>query len=328
MNVVFIIPTGIGCKIGGHAGDATPAAKLIGSICDNLILHPNVVNASDINEMPENSWYVEGSILDKFLAGRINLAKPRRNRILLAVNKPVRAESLNAVNAARCTIGAEIQIVELDTLFTMKSYFDGNGKATGEIHGWKELIEQISKLDFDALAIHSEIQVSKEVALKYLREGGVNPWGGVEALASKIIAEGLCVPVAHAPLEREETIADPEIMNTYQTQVLPQIAAEVLSTAYIHCVFKGLHKAPRILAAMVGQGLNVKDIDMLISPHGCIGRPHLLCLDENIPVIVVKNNTTIYSESDSRTILVDNYLEAAGIVACENAGVDWTRVTI
>lgn len=27
MNTVFIIPTGIGCKIGGHAGDATPAFK-------------------------------------------------------------------------------------------------------------------------------------------------------------------------------------------------------------------------------------------------------------------------------------------------------------
>ncbi len=55
MNVVLIIPTGIGCEIGGHAGDANPVAKLIGACCDNLILHPNVVNASDVNEMPENS---------------------------------------------------------------------------------------------------------------------------------------------------------------------------------------------------------------------------------------------------------------------------------
>ena len=54
MNVVFIIPTGIGCEIGGHAGDASTSAKLLASACDKLIIHPNVVNASDINEMGEN----------------------------------------------------------------------------------------------------------------------------------------------------------------------------------------------------------------------------------------------------------------------------------
>ena len=49
MNIVFIVPTGIGAEIGGHSGDATPAAKLISSLCDRLFTHPNVVNASDIN---------------------------------------------------------------------------------------------------------------------------------------------------------------------------------------------------------------------------------------------------------------------------------------
>ena len=45
MNIIFIVPTGIGASIGGHAGDATPAARLIASTCNKLILHPNVVNA-------------------------------------------------------------------------------------------------------------------------------------------------------------------------------------------------------------------------------------------------------------------------------------------
>ena len=49
MNIVLIVPTGIGCEIGGHAGDANPVARLFGPCCDNLILHPNVVNASDVN---------------------------------------------------------------------------------------------------------------------------------------------------------------------------------------------------------------------------------------------------------------------------------------
>ena len=75
MNAVMIIPTGIGCEIGGHCGDANAAARLLAACCDTLILHPNVVNASDINEMPENCLYVEGSILDKFLKGQIYLER-------------------------------------------------------------------------------------------------------------------------------------------------------------------------------------------------------------------------------------------------------------
>src|SRR4051812_3220921 len=41
-NAVMLIPTGVDCAIGGHAGDATPAARLLANVCDNLVLHPNV----------------------------------------------------------------------------------------------------------------------------------------------------------------------------------------------------------------------------------------------------------------------------------------------
>ena len=54
-NAVFLVPTGIGAEIGGHAGDATPAARVLAEACEKLITHPNVVNASDLNEMPENA---------------------------------------------------------------------------------------------------------------------------------------------------------------------------------------------------------------------------------------------------------------------------------
>lgn len=118
---VMIIPTGLGCEIGGHAGDATPAAKLVASVCDKLILHPNVVNASDINEMPINSLYVEGSILDRFLAGEIELQSVSSNKILVVVNLPIPNEIVNSVSAARATIGADISIVGLHThLYSLK----------------------------------------------------------------------------------------------------------------------------------------------------------------------------------------------------------------
>ena len=58
-NVALLVPTGVGSEIGGHAGDAGPVTRLFGAICDTVITHPNVVNASDINELPENGLYVE-----------------------------------------------------------------------------------------------------------------------------------------------------------------------------------------------------------------------------------------------------------------------------
>ena len=123
MNVVMIVPTGLGAEIGGHAGDANPAAKLLAACCDNLILHPNVVNASDINEIPENCLYVEGSMLDRFLRGENALRPVRQNKILLAVNSPVRNDTINSVSAARFTLGADIEIVELSHPLTMKAEF-------------------------------------------------------------------------------------------------------------------------------------------------------------------------------------------------------------
>jgi len=99
---VMIVPTGIGAEIGGHSGDATSAAHLMAECCDQLILHPNVVNASDFTEQPANSLYVEGSMLDTFLDGGIRLLPVRQNRILVVCNalEPI-ALTANAVNATR-----------------------------------------------------------------------------------------------------------------------------------------------------------------------------------------------------------------------------------
>ena len=44
LPTLLIIPTGIGCSVGGYAGDAIPAARLLASASDCLISHPNVIN--------------------------------------------------------------------------------------------------------------------------------------------------------------------------------------------------------------------------------------------------------------------------------------------
>ncbi len=323
---VLIIPTGIGASIGGHAGDANPVAKLIGVSCDKLILHPNVVNGSDLNEMPENALYVEGSILDRFLQGKTMLREVNQNRILVVANAPVTADTVNAVNAARVTVGIDAEIVELETPLNMRAYFETNGAAVGAITGAHALLRQVAGHTFDALAIHTPITVDRNVALHYFQHGGVNPWGGVEAKASKMIAEGLGKQVAHAPLETV-TENDPELFYVGNEVVNPRIAPEIISRCYLHCVLKGLNRAPRPELPPAHRSLSVDDVDFLLSPHGCWGSPHRACAARNIPIFMVEENRTILDLPISGSYhKVQNYLEAAGRIMAMRAGVLYNSV--
>jgi len=311
INTVFIVPTGVGAEIGGHAGDANPAAKLIASVSDILITHPNVVNASDINEMTENTLYVEGSILDRFLEGEIELQPIFYNRILVAVNAPVSPHTINAVSAARTTIGADVSIVELTTPLIMRATKADDNTASGIVYGWQELVDQVSQYDFDALAITSLIEVDEKTELDYVRHGGVNPWGGVEAKASRLIASALNKPVAHCPFGYGSLGVN------FCEVVEPRISAEMISMCYLHCALKGLHRAPRI-----GSGLSVRDVSCLITPFGCVGRPHKACLERDIPIIAVRENSTCLNDPmPDSFIIVENYLEAVGYIAAMRAGV-------
>lgn len=309
MNVVMIIPTGIGCEIGGHCGDANATAKLLARCCDTLILHPNVVNASDINEMPENCLYVEGSILDRFLKGDLFLRKVLSNKVLVAVNK-ADYQSINAVSAARATIGLDAEIVELRVPLALIAQMK-DGKATGEVRNWKELVEQVREHEFDALGIATPITIDQKTLRDYFIHGGVNPVGGVEAAASKLIASALDKPVAHGPVDYA--------IEGFAEVVDPRMAVELVTENFIHCLLKGLHKAPRI---NYERGISVQDVDCMVSPYGCFGVPHQACLDARIPVIVVRENTTCLKHPEHREfIYVDNYVEAAGLLMAMQAGV-------
>lgn len=313
MNGVMIIPTGIGCAIGGHAGDATPAAKLMASVCDKLILHPNVVNASDINEMPPNALYVDGFLLDRFLRRETRLLETvRPNRILLVVNPTLHPETINAVNAAQVTIGADIDVRQLETPLKMIATKKIDRTASGEVYGWEALVEQVSGYDFDALAIATPIDIVPGVAKHYFKNGGVNPWGGVEAIASRLISAKVNKPVAHAPAMIDDLAAFNEVVD-------PRMAAEMVSICYLHCVLKGLHRAPQPSSR---DGIGVENIDFLVSPWGCKGIPHEACYRRRIPIIYVRENTTCLNEPlMPGSIRAENYLEAAGIVSAMRAGV-------
>ncbi len=318
MNVVFIVPTGIGAEIGGHSGDATPAAKLVASVCDVLFIHPNVVNASDLNEMTENMLYVEGSVLDRFLEGQIGLESVYSNKLLLIANK-VTPQIVNAVSGARATIGAEIVVVELKTPIRMVPFMV-NGKASGDIYGIEEALRQIVEYSFDVLVVNTPIEIDDRTVLEYLSSvGGTNPWGGVEAKLSKLMSEKLNKPVIHSPVENSK------VLKAYNEVVDPRKAAELVSICYLHCCLRGGHVAPKI--SLADDAYWNRDIDFMVSPVGVFGRPHIACVDAGIPIIYVGENRTVLSNAvPNASIRVENYLEAVGVVCAKRAGVSVSSV--
>lgn len=328
-NAVLLIPTGIGADIGGHCGDGNAVARLIASACDTLITHPNVVNASDINEMTDNTLYVEGSILTRLLRGNIGLQSVKSNRLLMLMDehkeKLFNNEVVNAVSSARVTLGLDCDVHEMKNMIESISRYSKSGRAVGEINSLERILQVVGehKNDYDAIALSTFIKVPEHFHKEYFNDNDemVNAWGGIEAMLTHSIAEVFNIPCAHSPM-----MTSKEVMNLELGIVDPRKAPETSSVTYLHCILKGLHKAPRIVP--FDKGLTLEDISCMIIPDGCIGLPTLACLENDIPVIAVKENKN-HMKNDlkqlpfkkNKLFIVDNYLEAIGIMASLKAGV-------
>lgn len=334
-TTVLVVPTGIGASVGGHAGDATPAARLLASVSDTLVTHPNVLNASDVIDLPPNALYVEGSVLARLLMGTLGLAPVRSNRILCVVDAHRDAvfsdHAVNAVSAARASFGLDCpRVVLLDPPLPVESHYAASGRATG---GVRELERLFAVLDdcrdeYDAVALSTQIRVDPETRLDYYRSTGdvVNPWGGVEALLTHAISTLYALPAAHSPmLESREIAALPlGILD-------PRMAAESISLAFFVSVLKGLQRSPRIVPATAPRHdlLTVENVSCLVVPDKVVGLPTLAALEQGIPVVAVRESENLM-DNDLRLLpwapgqlaVVDNYWEAAGVVACLRAGIE------
>ena len=327
LNGVAIFPTGIGLKISGDASAGSVIALLAKS-CERLIVNPNGCNASDIYVGTSNTLYTEGSTINRFLSGDINLKECKtNNKILCVVNKPILPANINAMNASKWTLGADITLLALDTTLTMEAFINNEGLADGKLTGVDELIAQVKDLDFDILCVHTYISCPKEVSDSYW-EGKllVNPWGKVEQLLSSRVSSRINRQCVHAPIETEfNTLFDTKVVSLQQ-------AAEIISNTYCHCIYSGAHHAPTIDITKNNKNLSNTDIDFMVSPYNCWSTPHIACMDNNIPIIVVKENITclkdiIYPDNNN-IIFVENYLEAAGILQAMNAGIDYKLITL
>jgi hypothetical protein len=336
-NAVFLVPTGIDCAIGGHAGDATPAARLIAAVCDHVVLHPNVVNASDINEQPENCSYVEGSLICRLLMGTVALRKVRSNRILVVTEEredgPWTVDQVvNTASAARATLGVDVtKVVVLRRRLSMSMGRSQSGRAVGYVGDFGELLAMLrtERASYDAVALSTKVTPdidATELFRSYYDGQGPNPWGGVEALLTHTVSSVFDVPSAHAP-----TIEDLGLRTFSYGRVEPRKSAEAISTSYTFCVLKGLHRAPAVVTQPDGiydpALLSAEDISCVVTPAGCVGLPTLAALLQGITVIAVRENTNIMNGlaelrfAPGQLLVVDNYLEAAGMVTALKAGI-------
>ncbi len=337
-NAVLLVPTGIGCEIGGHSGDAGPISRLLASACDNLITHPNVVNASDINELPENGLYVEGSVITRLMMGTVALQPVRSNRVLLVIDEHYEDilfddAAINSVSAARAAFGLDCAgVVKMPDQILMRALWSKAGRAVGRIEFFDRLCKVIeeNRNDFDALALSSVIQVPEHFHKDYFdneKNMDVNPWGGVEAILTHAVSSVYNIPSAHSPMMNSMSVLDLKV-----GVVDPRKSAEAISMTYLHCILKGLHKSPKIIndpeLVFHPDLLNVSDISCLVIPDGCFGLPTLAAMEQGIPVIAVrenknrmKNNLNELPFLPGKLFIVENYIEAVGVMQALKAGV-------
>ena len=336
-NVALVIPTGIGASIGGHAGDATPVAQLLAPICDTLVTHPNVVNASDINEMPTNALYVEGSILSRLLMGTIGLQPVRANRVLAVIgahpDPAFTSLAVNAVNAARSSYGLNCpRIIQMERPLLMSAKYTNSGRAAGHIEGFDHLFSLLEtyREEYDAIAVSSVISSPFHYYSDYWWSEGsmVNPWGGVESMLTHTISSLYDVPSAHSPMLESQ-----EVLDIDTGIVDPRMAAEVISVSFLQCILKGLQRSPKIVTdeeAMVEPNVvTARDISCLVIPDGCLGLPTFAALEQGIPVIAVRENENVMRNdltalpwAAGQLRIVENYWEVVGILAALRAGID------
>ena len=335
-NAVLIVPTGIGAEIGGHAGDATPVARVLGENCDQLITHPNVVNASDINEMPDNAQYVEGSTITRLIMGTAALQCVRSNRVLMVIdNHPIKMfanDTVNAISAAHATYGLDCpKVIQLNPPLNMKTVFMDSGRAAGEITGLERIRAIIAENQgtFDALGIASVIDVEDEYHEQYFNSDGkmINPWGGVEAMLTHALSLLHHIPTAHSPMLENLNTANFDL-----GVVEPRLAAEAISLTFIQCMLKGLHRSPRIITIpeIIREPglLSAADVSCLIIPDKCLGLPTLAAMQQGIPVIAVRENNNLMRNDLSelpwkpgQLHIVENYWEAVGVMSALRSGI-------
>ncbi|CAN6453575.1 unnamed protein product [Victoria cruziana] len=207
---VIIVPTGVGASIGGFAGDALPVARAFASVVDNLISHPNVLNAAMLYWPLPNVWYVEGFALDMFAQGLWALQPVHQNKVGLVLDagmeEDLRIRHLQVTDATRASLGLPVvEYIVTDAPLQVERWINpASGQSTGRIGQPSTLLRAVDKMvnssGIDAVAVVGRFpDDDSEEFVDYRHGKGIDILAGVEAVISHLVVEMFCIPCAHAP---------------------------------------------------------------------------------------------------------------------------------
>ena len=104
LPTLMVVPTGIGCDVGGFAGDALPSARLLAAASGCLITHPNVINGASLYWRDPRIHYVEGYGLDRFASAGWGLRPTRSQRIGLLMDAGIGVDLEGGYRKAQITV--------------------------------------------------------------------------------------------------------------------------------------------------------------------------------------------------------------------------------
>ncbi len=347
LPTLLIIPTGIGCSVGGYAGDAIPSARLLASASECLITHPNVMNGGSLYWPETCIHYVEGYSLNLFAAGEVFLKPVRQQKVGLLLDAglepDMKKRHLQVADACVASLGLDIRFVTTTERAVQINLKRGmSGSSWGYIKEPDVLLRAAEKLKnagATAIAVVTRFpDDSDESETKLYRQGnGVDVIAGLEAVISHFLVKNLLIPCAHAP-----GLAPLPLDYTLD----PRTLGEEIGYTFLQSVLVGLSRAPDLIsksAIEINQNafleskdlLSNRDLGAIVVPQGALGGEAVLsCLERSIPLIVVCNRGVLNvtstkmrfkSLNDSTNKIIfyaKNYLEAAGIITALRYGIN------
>ena len=330
LPTLMVVPTGIGCVIGGYAGDALPSARLLAAASGCLITHPNVMNGASLYWKDPRIHYVEGYGIDRFAAGDWALRPIRQQRIGLlldaGIEPELRQRHLQVADGCRATLGIEIgPVVSSDVPLGVHLGLGQSGASWGTLERPDALLragERLKANGATAIAVVARFpdDQGSEALQAYRHGSGVDALAGAEAVISHLLVRHLEIPCAHAPALSALPL-DP--------QLDPRAAGEELGYTFLACVLVGLSQAPELVQRSSAniRDLVADDLGVLVVPEGSLGgEAALACLERKVPVICVTNPSLLQVSSTvlglgSEVLQASSYAEAAGMVLALREGV-------
>ena len=306
LPTLMVVPTGIGCAIGGYAGDALPSARLLAAASDCLITHPNVMNGAALYWRDPRIHYVEGYSLDRFAAAEWVLRPVRRQRIGLLLDVGIEPElaqrQIQVAEGCSATLGLEIgPVVQTEQPLEVQLELGASGASSGRLAAPGALLragERLKQAGATAVAVVARFpeDPDSEVLAAYRQGSGVD----APALAPLPLAPALD----------------------------PRAAGEELGYTFLACVLVGLSCAPDLLPAAQAQpgDLLAQQLGAVVAPQGALGGEAVLaCLERGVPLISVANPSLLAVDQaalglERGVLQASSYSEAAGLLLALREG--------